>query len=103
MPGHPSHDQFHESCKRHGYHRKEPTAVSEIRLASRQDQTSNSSQELQDNSDIPVTTTGRRGRPPEAVAGHLQAPAFVLDKRRKRDALRVGFIADKEVVKEHAQ
>ena len=34
---------------------------------------------------------------------HLQGPTSVPDKRCKRDALRAAFVADKEVVQEHAQ
>ena len=62
-----------------------------------------STQGLQGNPDAPVTSTGNRGRPPADAVEHLQGPAFVPDKRCKRDAVCVAFVADKEVVKERAQ
>lgn len=34
---------------------------------------------------------------------HLQGPAVVPDKRRRRDPLRVASVADKELVKKYAQ
>ena len=37
------------------------------------------------------------------MAERLHGPTIVLDKRRKRDAPSAAFVADKEVVKEHAQ
>ena len=35
--------------------------------------------------------------------GHLQDPAFALDKRRKRDALPAAFAAYREAAEEYAQ
>ena len=53
--------------------------------------------------DAPVTGTGERGRPPVDVVEHQQDPTFVLDIRCRRGDFREVFVADKEVVKEHAR
>ena len=53
--------------------------------------------------EVPVTGTGENGRPSADVVGRLQGPTCVPGKRRKRDALRAAFLADKDVVKKHAQ
>ena len=66
-------------------------------------QNAGSTQDLQENSEAPSTGTGKRGRPPEDVAEHLQGPAVVRDTCRKRDALRAAVVAGKDVVTEQAQ
>ena len=66
-------------------------------------QNSSSAREIQEYKDTPVTGTGQGGRLPEGEAESLQGPTPVLDKRCNREAPRVAFVADKEVVKEHAQ
>ena len=101
--GHLPYDQLYELRKRHGYHRKDSKEVSETRLAWTQDQNAGSTTDLKENSEAPSTETGKRGRPPEDVAEHLQGPAIVRDKCRKRDALRAAVVAGKDVVTEQAQ
>ena len=54
-------------------------------------------------SDAPDTGSGKRSRPPAYAVEHTQGPAFVLDKRCQRNALRVAFVAEKEVGKGHAR
>ena len=100
---HLSYDQLRDQCQQHVYRRKGATEVLDTRLTTTQEQQAGSTQNTPMGSDIPVTGTGERGRPPEDVAEHLQCPTFLLDKRPRRDALRVAFVVGKEVVKGHAQ
>ena len=93
----------YESHKRRGNHRKDSEASLEAPLASMHGQNSSSAREIQEYKDTPVTGTGQGGRLPEGAAESLQGPTSVPEKRCNRDALRVAFVADKEVVKEHAQ
>ena len=78
-------------------------AVLRTLRASMQGQNSNRAQKLQGHSDIPVTSSGKKGRPVEGAVEHRRTTTVVLDKRCKRDALRAAFAAEKEGVKEHAQ
>ena len=50
-----------------------------------------------------VSVSGKRERPPVDVVEHQQDPTFVLDIRCRRGDFREVFVADKEVVKEHAR
>ena len=76
--------------------------VLDTRLTFTQEQQASSTRNTPMDLDIPVTGTGKRGRPPVHVAEHLQCPTFVLDRRCERDAPRAAFVAGEEVVKEHA-
>ena len=100
---HLSYDPLRELRELNGYRRKDSKQVSKTRLASTQGQEASSTQDSQENSEAPSAGTGKRGRPPADAAGHLQGPAVVPDKRRKRDALRAAVVADEDVIKKHAQ
>ena len=62
-----------------------------------------STQDVQGNLDVPVTGAGNRGCPPADVAGRLQRPTFVLEKRCKRHAAPAAFVADEKAETEHAR
>ena len=85
------------------YHCKDAKEASETRVAATQDRPAISTQTLPTQEDTPVTSAAIRGRPTADVVGNLQCPAFVPDKRCKRDALRAAFVADKSAEKERAQ
>ena len=73
------------------------------RLTSARDQHESSTYNLPVDLEATATGAGKGCRPPADVAEHLQGPTFVLDKRCKRDALRVASVADKGAVKGYAQ
>ena len=52
--------------------------------------------------DTSATVAGSTGRPPADVVEYLNRSHHSQDKRCRVDASRLAFLADKEVVKEHA-
>ena len=106
IPGrfdHPSYDQLRDLGRQHGYNRKHAKEVLRTRLTSTPDEQASSTHNSPMDLDAPEPGNGIRGCPPADVVEHLQGPTFAPDKRCKRDILRVGSVADKEVVKGHAQ
>ena len=76
-----SYGQSQELRRRHGNLRKDTREVFQTQLASIRGQNASITQEMQGNSEVPVTGTGRGGRPPGDVEDHSQRPTFELDKR----------------------
>ena len=52
--------------------------------------------------DTSVSVTGKRGRTPADVAEHIDGPPQNQERRCRADDLCFAFVANKEVVKEHA-
>ena len=99
---HVSYDKLH-GVRKHGYRRPDAEEALKTQLASKQDQRARRTRNLPMAADTPVTGAVKRDRPPADAAEHLQGATFELDERCSRDSLRVGFVAEKQAVKEHAQ
>ena len=75
------YDQLQDLCKQRRFRREDAKGALQARLASMQHQKVSSAEDVQENSDAPVTGTGKRARSPADVMEHLQGPTCVPDTR----------------------
>ena len=81
---HLSYGRLRDMCQQHGYHRRDAKEAWETPLPSMRDKQVSSTQDVRGKLAIPITGTGKKGRPGADVTEYLQSPTFVPDKRVKQ-------------------
>ena len=85
-----------------GYIRKDSEEVLKTHLAAMDAEEKKRTLTGSNDMDTSMSVLGARGRPPMGAAEHSEASRLSRHKRHRADALRAAFLAEMEVVKEHA-